>query len=405
MDAKRRRVAITGLGIVSSIGVGPAEFSDALRAGRSVVGPIAAFPTDGFDHANACEVRDHDPADSITTLNPETMGRATRFAVACARLALHDAGLSQQYVRELRSLISVGTTNGESREIEAQVERQVANGVTDVDPSAARRARPGRLSADIARELELTSTEAVTIPTACAAGNYAIGAGFDAIASGDVDLALCGGADALVRNTFVGFYRLGTIAPDLCRPFDRGRRGILTGEGGAVLVLEHLDAALARGARIYAEILGYGLSCDASHPVAPDRDSVARCMTRAHAQAGIKPEEVDFISAHGTGTKANDLTEVAAIHQVFGAAAPPTVSVKSMLGHAMGAASALAAAACALALREGFIPPTINYLEADPDIAIDCVPNQARIADVRIAQNNALAFGGNNAVLVLGRHG
>ncbi|MGY4101874.1 beta-ketoacyl-[acyl-carrier-protein] synthase family protein [Nocardia sp. R16R-3T] len=398
------RVVISGLGIASSIGIGPAEFSEALRAGRSGAKPITGFATAGFENTNACEVTDFTAGQWIRQLAPDDMGRATGFAVGCARMAMDDAGIPLDDARQRRSLIAVGTTNGESREVEFQVERQQATGSEDIDPQVARRHRSSRISADIARELGFSITEAVTIPTACAAGNYAIGYGFQAVAAGEADIALCGGADALVRNTFAGFYRLGTIAPEVCQPFDRDRKGILTGEGGAILVLESLDSALARGARIYAEVLGYGLSCDASHPVAPDRDSLARCMTRAHANAGITPDQVDFISAHGTGTKANDLTETSAIRDVFGAVPPPTISIKSMLGHAMGAASALAAAACALALTDGFIPPTINFSEPDPDIEIDCVPNVARTAELRIVQNNALAFGGNNSVLILGRH-
>ncbi|MCM6773176.1 phosphopantetheine-binding protein [Nocardia sp. CDC159] len=402
--APRRRVVITGLGVISSIGIGAQEFTRALRAGRSGVSPITAFDTNGFEYTNACEVRDFDPAAYIHRLPPGEMGRATQLAVAGARLALDDAGISPEAARELRSVISVGTTNGESKEVDLQVEHQVATGSDKVDPYGAWRAQSSRLSVEVARELEFTTTEAVTIPTACAAGNYAIGYGFDAVAGGEAELAICGGVDALVRSTFVGFYRLGTIAPEVCQPFDRNRHGILTGEGSGVLVLETLESALARGARIYAEVLGYGLSCDAHHPVAPEQDSVARCMARSHAHAGITPAQVDFISAHGTGTKANDLTEVAAIRQVFGDSPPPTISVKSMLGHSMGAASALAAAACAVALQDGFIPPTINHVEPDPDIGIDCVPNHAREADLRIVQNNALAFGGNNAVLILGRY-
>jgi 3-oxoacyl-[acyl-carrier-protein] synthase II len=207
------------------------------------------------------------------------------------------------------------------------------------------------------------------------------------------------------RKTFAGFYRLGTIAPERCQPFDRDRRGILTGEGAAILVMETLASATARGARIYAEVLGYGLNCDAHHPVAPDRDSLARCIELAHHNAGVRPDQIDFISAHGTGTKANDVTEVGAIRQVFDVP-PPTISIKGMLGHTMGAASAMASAACALAINEGFIPPTINHGETDPDCGpdLDCVPNHARVAELNVVQNNALAFAGNNAVLILGRH-
>jgi 3-oxoacyl-[acyl-carrier-protein] synthase II len=256
----------------------------------------------------------------------------------------------------------------------------------------------------VARELGLSDVDLSTVATACAAGNYAIGNGFDAIAAGDVDVALCGGADAMCRMTFTGFYRLGAVDPECCRPFDVNRKGILTGEGAGVLVLEPLDAAIARGARIYAEVLGYGLNCDANHPVAPNQDSVAKCMRFALDDAGVTPDQVDLISAHGTGTKANDTTECGAIHDVFGPRPPRTVSVKSMLGHTMGAASALSAIACVLAIREGFIPPTINHVETDPACAVDCVPNTAVEADLRVVQNNALAFGGDNAVVLFGRH-
>ncbi len=209
----------------------------------------------------------------------------------------------------------------------------------------------------------------------------------------------------MCRKTFTGFYRLGTIAPEACQPFDVNRKGILTGEGAGVLVLESLDSAVSRGARIYAEVLGYGINCDAHHQVAPNQASVGRCMQLALEDAGVKPAEVDLISAHGTGTKANDITEAGAIHDLFGEDVPPVVSVKSMIGHTMGAASALAAIACAIAIDRGFIPPTANHVETDPECGVDCVPNQAINADLHVVQNNGLAFGGNNSVVILGKHG
>ncbi|GAB7045415.1 beta-ketoacyl-[acyl-carrier-protein] synthase family protein [Catenuloplanes indicus] len=400
MDNRQRRVVVTGLGIVTSIGTGVDEFRAGLRAGRSGVSPITAFDTAGFAYANGCEVGDFVPERWVRESDPAELGRAAQFAVAAARMGLRDAGLDLDAARDRRSLISIGTTDGESRDLDALVAGQLRG--EDADPRVARRTGAGQLSAGIVRELGLYDVEAVTIPTACAAGNYAVGYGFDAIRAGDVDLALCGGADAMCRKTFTGFYRLGTIAPEICQPFDLHRRGILTGEGAGILVMESEESARARGARVYAEIRGYGLNCDALHPVAPDRDSLADCITRAHRNAGIRPEEVDFISAHGTGTKANDVVEAGAIHQVFGERPPPTISIKAMIGHTMGAASALAAAACALAIADGFIPPTINHRQTDPACDLDCVPNQARPARLRVAQNNALAFGGNNAVLILG---
>jgi len=400
----RQRVVVTGLGVITSIGVDVDAFRAGIHSGRSGVRPITAFDTSGFAHANGCEVVGFEPQRWIRRLAVDELGRASQFAVAAAAMAARDAGLSHDAIRARRALVAVGTTDGESRDLDQLVQLQLDRGTEDVDPVLAQRVDPGRLSTSIVRELGLSDVEVLTIPTACAAGNYAVGYGFDAIRGGDADVALCGGADALCRKTFSGFYRIGTIAPEVCQPFDRDRKGILTGEGAGIVLMESLDAALDRGARIHAEVLGYGLACDAYHAVAPLQDGIARCMRLAHRDAGVTPADIDFISAHGTGTKANDVTESSAIREVFGDRPPPTISIKAMIGHAMGAASALGAAACVLALTGGFIPPTINHVNTDPECGLDCVPNQARPAELRIVQNNALAFGGNNAVLVLGRY-
>ena len=397
-------MVLTGFGVFSSIGVGATEFAEGLRSGRSGAKPITAFDTKGFAHANGCEIVDFQPGRWIRRLDVDELGRASQFSVAAARMAIEDADLDVETLREQRGLISIGTTDGESFDLDRLTATELARGPGSLDPRLTRRIASTRLSVAVARELGLDDAEVLTVGTACSAGNYAIGNGLDAIRGGEADIALCGGADAVCRKTFTAFYRLGTIAPDCCRPFDADRQGILTGEGAGVLLLESLDSALARGARIYAEVLGYGLNCDASHPVAPRQASVARCMDLALADSGVKPEEVDLISAHGTGTRANDITEARAVRDVFGDSPPRTVSLKSMLGHTMGAASALGAIACSLAITHGFIPPTINHRSTDPECAIDCVPNQAVAADLRIVQNNGLAFGGNNAVVVLGKH-
>jgi 3-oxoacyl-[acyl-carrier-protein] synthase II len=398
-EGRVRRVAVTGLGVVSSIGVGAADFATGLREGRSGARPISVFDTEGFAHDVGCEVVGFEPAAWLDRVPADSLPRAGQFAAAAARMAVRDAGIDPT---DARALVSIGTTDGGADRGERIAEAVVRG--TEVSPAETGRVPAALLSVGVARELGLSTVEISTIATACAAGNYAIGDGFDAVATGDVDVALCGGADAMCRMTFTGFYRLGAVDPSACRPFDVNRQGILTGEGAGVLVLEPLDAALARGARIYAEVLGYGLNCDAGHPVAPDRDSVGRCMRLALEDAGVEPGEVDLISAHGTGTKANDVTECGAIEDVFGPTPPRTVSVKSMLGHTMGAASALSAIACSLAIDEGFIPPTINHVETDPGCDIDCVPNVSVPADLRIVQNNALAFGGNNSVVLFGRN-
>jgi 3-oxoacyl-[acyl-carrier-protein] synthase II len=398
------RVVITGLGIVSSIGIGIPDFVDSLRSGRSGTKPITSFDTTGYDHSNGCEITGFEPDQWIKHVPTEELGRTSQFSIAAARMAIENAGLSADDLHSVSCQISIGTTDGESKDLDHLTETQVLSGWEALDPVITRRINANLLSVAIAREFGLSHAETTTIATACSAGNYSIGNGFDAIRVGDADIALCGGADAVCRKTFTAFYRLGTIAPDCCRPFDRDRQGILTGEGAGVLVLESLESAIARGAAIHAEVLGYGLTCDANHPVAPDAASVARCMDIALRDANVKPHEVDLISAHGTGTKLNDVTEVRAIRDVFGDTVPRTISLKSMLGHTMGAASALSAIACSLAITHGFIPPTINYREADPECTIDCVPNTSVEADLRIVQNNGLAFGGNNAVVILGRY-
>jgi 3-oxoacyl-[acyl-carrier-protein] synthase II len=246
----------------------------------------------------------------------------------------------------------------------------------------------------------------VTLATACSAGNYAIGYGYDAVAEGEADIAVVGGADSVCRWAHAGFYRLGALSKQVCAPFDRDRTGMLTAEGGVALTLEAMEHAQARGARIYAELLGYGLNCDARHMVAPDADAIADGMRIAHHNAGIKPKDVDYISAHGTGTTVNDRAETRAVQLVFGETAPPMSSIKSMLGHAMGAASGFGAVACVLAIDQGFLPPTVNWSNPDPEFGwLDPVPNQPRSAPVRIAQNNGFAFGGNNCITVFGAPG
>lgn len=395
------RVVVTGLGPVSSIGTGLAGFAAGLAAGASGVSTISRFDTTGFASSKGCEVRGFRPERHLRRLDPATLGRASQFSVSAAALALQDAGVDPADLADRPGVVSVGTTDGESQDLDRLTETCVRKGPDDLPPDVVARVPASWLSASVAQEFGLRAAEAVTLPTACAAGNYAIGYAYDTLRLGEADYALCGGADAMCRKTFAGFYRLGTIAPEVCQPFDADRKGILTGEGSGMLFLETLDSARRRGVPWYAEILGYGMTCDATHPVAPDRDSIAACMRRAHQNSGVTPADVDFVSAHGTGTKANDLTEAAAIRDVFGDHMPPTVSIKSMIGHTMGAASALATIACAVALQRQFIPPTINHHSTCTECGVDCVPNEARRARLRVVQNNGFAFGGNNAILLL----
>jgi 3-oxoacyl-[acyl-carrier-protein] synthase II len=318
-------------------------------------------------------------------------------------MAIRDSGIDTAQLKQARCGVSIGTTDGESQVIDQLTEQAVRHGYAGIDPALLQQVPSHHISFAVARALGLRGG-AITLPTACSAGNYAIGYAYDCIGLGDADAMLCGGADSVCRKTFAGFYRLGTIAPQVCQPFDKDRKGILTGEGAGLLLLESLDSALARGARIYAEVLGYGLTCDADHMVAPNRDSIVRCIRLAHRNAGVSAAQIQYICAHGTGTIANDITESGAIAEVFGATKPPVSSIKSMIGHTMGAASALASIACAVAVRDGFLPPTINHGETDPRCPLDCVPNHSRAADLRVVQNNGFAFGGNNAITVYARY-
>ena len=299
--------------------------------------------------------------------------------------------------------MSVGTTEGESQATLALVQRWVEAGPESLDAEVVRQVPASRIAPSVAREFDLRG-EAVTFANACSAGNYAIGYAYDLIRLGEAEFMLCGGVDSLSRNAFAGFSRLGAVAPDVCRPFDANRRGMIPAEGAGMLFLESRESAVARGARIYAEVLGYGLNCDASYMTGMERESIVRCIRLAHANAGVRPSDVDYICAHGTGTRLNDEVEAAAIAEVFADRRPPTSSIKSMIGHTMGAASALAGVACALALHHGFIPPTMNFETPDPRCDLDCVPNQARAVALNVVQNNGFAFGGNNAITLFRRH-
>ncbi|MEC3977387.1 beta-ketoacyl-[acyl-carrier-protein] synthase family protein [Amycolatopsis sp. H20-H5] len=399
-----RRVVVTGLGAVSSLGLGVEALVAAVRAGRSGIGPVEQFDANGFDHTLAGEVRDFVADDHLLRTDPARWGRSGQFAAAAARMAVADAGADPRALSAGRTASCFGTTNGESQVMERLAAELVAHGPGAVRPELADQADAGRIATAVAAELDLGG-EALTFGTACAAANYAIGYAFDLLRNGRTDAALCGGADASNRATHAGFHRLGALAQDVPRPFDEERDGIVTAEGGVALLLETLEAALARGARIYAEILGYGVTCDASHMTNPDTASIAECIRLAQRDAGIKPEEVDYICAHGTGTRANDSTEVAAVRAVFGDTPPPISSIKSMLGHTMGAASGFGALVSCAAVHEGFLPPNATLRTVDPQFGpgVDAVGSVARKAEVRIAQNHGFAFGGNNAITLFGK--
>jgi 3-oxoacyl-[acyl-carrier-protein] synthase II len=406
----RRRVLVSGIGLITAIGTGRQNFWTNLLEGQCGVSPVTGFDTSRYPVHQGAEIRGFDPAVHVRRLRPWLLGRASQFAIAAARLALVDGRLDphDESVDSRRFGVVVGTTSGEPHVIEALDDELIAGSADRVDRGFVRQYPSHMLAAHVAAEFRLRGVT-VTVPIACAAGNGALAYASDAIASGAADRVLAGGADVFSRITYTGFARLGAIAPERCQPFDRGRKGMIPGEGAAMLLLESEEHAQSRGAIPYAEVAGYGLSCDAHHMTSghPAGDGAVRAMEAALASAGLHPEDVSYISAHGTGTPVNDRLETLAIKRVFGRSAYgiPVSSIKSMLGHAMGAASAIEAAACALAVWSDRVPPTMHLEEPDPTCDLDYVPNAAREHRVGVAMNNAYAFGGNNSCVIVRKYG
>lgn len=395
------RVVVTGIGLVTPLGHDLESTWKALLEGMDGITEVESIDTSEHPVTRGGEVKAFDPAPAFRRLDPSKIGRASQLAVAAAREATDASGLLDAYPGH-RIGVALGTTSGEPGQIEELDDHWLGGSLdrlgrefVDLYPSHV-------IAAHVAEELELEGLVTM-LPAACAAGNYAIGHAFDALRTGRADAMLAGGADAFSRITYTGFSRLGAIAPEICQPFDRERKGMMPGEAGAILVLEREEDARRRGAEIFAEVAGYGLSCDAHHMTAahPEGEGAARAMRQALRHARLAADEVSYVSAHGTGTPTNDRLETRAVRSVFGERRLPVSSVKSMLGHTMGAASAVESAVCALAVREDRVPPTIHHHEPDPECDLDCVPNEAREIGVLVAMNNAYAFGGNNASVIL----
>jgi 3-oxoacyl-[acyl-carrier-protein] synthase II len=399
----KRRVVVTGLGVVSSVGIGKDEFWKAIISGKSGISRVSSFDTREFRCHYAGEIKNFIPEDFIAKRKIQFLGHTSQLAITATSLALKDSKLSLRNISKERIGVFIGTTMGE-RPLEESIDVWITDGADKIDRKKILQSPPNNLSANIANYFKLQGPNYL-IPTACAAGNYAIGYGFDLIKKGDIDYAIAGGADSFSKVAFSGFHRLYAMAPQKCQPFDKNRKGMLVGEGAGILFLESLDSALKRKANIYAEILGYGLSCDAYHMTASYVEGIEKVIRKALREADIQKEDVDYISAHGTGTQGNDKTECAAIKRVFKGVYKtiPVNSIKAMLGHTMGAASGIEALACCLVVKENIIPPTINFETPDPECDVDCVPNRAKIKKVNIALNNGFAFGGNNSCLVINK--
>lgn len=401
----KKRVVITGLGVVSSIGIGKEDFWAHLKEGRSGISPVSSFDTSRHQTHNAGEIKNFSLASIVGRKPIRAFGRCSELSLGAVELALNDARISAKDLNRESVGVFLGTTLGEVSSLEQSDREYLKNGIAGLNPVILCQ-YPAMNIVEIILDFYALRGPARIFTTACAAGNYAIGAGYDLIRQNEAEVVLAGGADPFSYIAFTGFNQLRSYAPEKCQPFDKNRKGILLGEGAGMLVLETLERALARKADIYAEVLGYGLSCDAFHMTNTQSSGIYDCIKDAVCKASIGDQMIDYICAHGTGTPYNDRAESQAIKQLFdelGTGLPLVSSIKSMLGHTMGAASAIGAISCCLAINDNIVPPTINFETPDPECDLDCVPNVARTHNIEIALNNGFAFGGNNACLVLKR--
>ena len=400
------RVFITGVGVVSSIGLGKDAFFQALAAGKSGISPVEAFDVSTLGRTNAGEVKAFHPRDHLTAAEARRMGRCSQMALAAARMAVADAALPDGALKGPRASVVLGTTMGEADVLEDLDHAWISKGLPGVRRAWIPKYGSTLLPIHVARALGAEG-QVLTLPAACAAGNYAIGLASDLIRSGKADVIVTGAAEMLQELQYAGFVRLAAMAPAKCQPFDLNRQGLILGEGAGLLILESEAHAVRRNARVLAEVGGHGMTCDAYHITRPHPEAAGSigAMRQAIERSGLTPDAIDFVNAHGTGTKHNDSAESKVMRDVFGDRRVPISSMKSMLGHCMGAASALEAIGCVMTLETGIYPPTIGYETPDPECDVDVVANEARKGKADIVLNNSLAFGGYNSVTCLARPG
>lgn len=397
-----RSVAVTGIGVVSALGNNVCDFWQRLLEGKPGIGKIESIEPGLLRFQNGAEVRDWNSLQHFDEKDVGLLDRFAQFGVVAARDAVRDSGISwTNDLRENTAIVTGSCVGGQCTEDEGFVNLYKKN-IPRVNPLTIPRTMENAAASRISLEMGIVGPT-YTVSTACSSANHAIGQAFWMVRSGAAEMALTGGSEAVFSLGFLKAWEaMRVVSPDTCRPFSKDRRGLILGEGAAMLVLEPLEAARARGAKIYGEIVGFGMSSDAYHITQPSPDGAARAMRSSLADAGIEPQAVGYINAHGTATQANDATETSAIRKVFGAHADRLAvsSTKSMHGHTLGAAGAIEAAATLLALQHGVLPPTANYNEPDLACDLDVIPNTARQCAVEYALSNSFAFGGLNAVLV-----
>jgi 3-oxoacyl-[acyl-carrier-protein] synthase II len=407
-----RRVVITGMGAVSVLGTGLHKFWEGLLAGSSGIRKITQFDASFLPCQIAGEVPDFNPEDFMERKEARRMARSSQMALAAARMAIDDAGLSIPLKDQERTGVSFGTSIGGLEKFDEGITTLRTHGLARVNPFTIPSGLPNVPAFLISQQFQCLGPN-TTIATACATGTQAVGDGFEFIRRGRADVVVTGGTEALIQDfALAGFCAMRALPVSFndnpqaaSRPFCIDREGFVFSEGSGSLILEDRNHAMSRNARIYAEVIGHASSCDGYNIAAPDPEGAGsiRAMRWALADANIKPKEVDYINAHGTSTPLNDAGETSSIKKVFGEHAYelPVSSIKSMIGHALGASGALEAIACAMSIYNSIIPPTINYINPDPELDLDYVPNTARRQDVRVTLSNSFGLGGQNACLVL----
>lgn len=400
-----RRVVVTGVGMISPLGRTKDEFWQALCECRSGIAPITNIRTEGLIVAIAAEIKGFEESDHFEKAQLPLLDRFSQFALVAAREAIADSGLEFGDGIGARTATIIGTGAGAQNTLDDNYWRAYSEGAKRLHPLTIPRLMFNAPASHITMEHGLTGP-AFAVASACSSTAHAVGQAFHMVRSGLADVAVTGGTEACITyGTMKGWDALRIMASDTCRPFSKGRTGMVLGEGAGIYILEELEHARARGAEIYAEMAGLGMSSDAGNIVQPSADGAARAIRAALDDGGLEASDIGYVNAHGTGTTANDITETEALHMVFGdhAARLAVSSTKSMHGHALGAAAALELAAAILAVRDGILPPTANYTERDPRCDLDYVPNEARELAIEAALTNSFAFGGLNAVLAVRR--
>ncbi|MEM6669066.1 MAG: beta-ketoacyl-[acyl-carrier-protein] synthase family protein [Pseudomonadota bacterium] len=397
------RVVVTGVGVVSALGVDAATHMQGLREGRSGIGPLSMIDAEGLSIKIGAEAKEFDGEARFSRSQLTLWDRVTQMAIAAGEEAVQSAGLELGDEESLRAGAVVGTSMGGMHTLDENYDLIYRQGKSRIHPFTVPKLMPNAPASHLSMAFGARGPSwAVT--TACASSNHAMGQAFQMVRSGALDVAITGGCESqLTFGVLKAWEGLRVMARDACRPFSKNRTGMVQGEGAAIIIFEKLERAIARGAPIWAEVVGFGASSDANDIVQPNQDGASRAMRAALQDAGLGAGEIGYINAHGTATAANDRTECAAIRHVFGEHADGLMvsSTKSMHGHCIGAAGALEMVATLGALRDGVIPPTINYDEPDPDCDLDVVPNEAREVEIEAALSNSFAFGGLNAVVAM----